>query len=114
MLLVVGGTATLAHEMTTQLPLPTLPSPKLLKSNDKGLCGWGYSSMLACVCEALDLCASGTSVNNNNKNKSSIVVQICNLSTQEMEAGGPDVLGHPQLYNSSEDSLGYMGPLCQK
>lgn len=37
----------------------------------------------------------------------------CKNSTQEMEAGGVEVQGHPQPYNKFEATLGYVRP-CLK
>lgn len=42
--------------------------------------------------------------------KLDMVAHNGNLSTWEVEAGGSEVYGHPQLYSKFEASLGYMRP----
>lgn len=42
--------------------------------------------------------------------KLDVIVHVCNLSTQKVEAGGSRVQGHFQLHSELEDSLGYLRP----
>lgn len=45
--------------------------------------------------------------------KPELVVHSCNPIIREVEAGGSEVQGHPQLHSKSEASLGYKR-LCLK
>lgn len=43
-----------------------------------------------------------------------VVMNTCQPSAQEVEAGGSGIHGHPHLYSELKGSLGYMRPYLKK